>query len=183
MSFFELNKQLFLRSLQPSDALGLYQCVKENQIYLRRWLPWADQYTLEAAEKFIDKASGELEAQEALHLGIFLQEALVGMIDLHEIDHELKCAKLGYWLSAKCSGQGIMGQSVHALLQHLFMNMGFNKAEIHYHVENTRSANVAAKAGFSIEGLIRDGIKLHGQLSDRVVCGLLRKTFLKYSAK
>jgi RimJ/RimL family protein N-acetyltransferase len=61
----------------------------------------------------------------------------------------------------------------------LFDKVGLNKIEIHFIPANVRSAKIAERLGFKIEGIIRDSYVQHGQFTDLVVTGLLRSEWNK----
>lgn len=173
----QVDEDMLLRPLEVVDAEPLFNLVKKNERFLQQWLPWAYNYQLKTAEEFIARAQHLLDEQTALHLGIFQKEQIIGCIDLHEMDHELKCCKVGYWLSQNENGKGIMNRSLKKLMRYVFTDVKFNKIELHYNVHNTASAKVAASCGFKIEGVLRDSMLHHGAYADKVITGILRKEF------
>jgi ribosomal-protein-serine acetyltransferase len=171
-----INEQLQLRTYQPYDAPELYRCVDKNRAHLREFLPWVNT-TLRAEHslEFIRNALVQETAQQALTMGIFLNDQLVGGIGMYDWNHYLKKAQIGYWLDKNHEGRGLMLQCTTALITFLFHNVGLNKIEIHFLPYNTRSSELTKRLGAKVEGVLRDSILLNGAYEDVVVTGILRR--------
>jgi RimJ/RimL family protein N-acetyltransferase len=60
-------------------------------------------------------------------------------------------------------------------LKFLFEKVGLNKIEVHFTIANNKSAKVAEKLGFKIEGILRQCVWRQGLIEDLVIAGMLRK--------
>lgn len=170
-----IDNDLLLRTYQPDDAALLFQAVDANRQHLRTWLPWADHNRKqEHSLQFIQQSIVQQNAQEALILGIFMDRVIIGGISMHHWDHSLRKAQLGYWIAANHQGKGVMTRCCSRFIGFLFDKLSLNKIEIHFAAGNERSAVIARKLGFTIEGIIRQSLELQGRLEDRVIAGLLR---------
>jgi len=65
-------------------------------------------------------------------------------------------------------------RSLEHFIEYLFVITGLNKIEIHYVPANKRSAEVAKRLGFRLEGVIRQSTMRNGMPEDTVVTGLLK---------
>lgn len=125
--------------------------------------------------RFIELMLRKADEQEAIAFGIWYQEQLCGVTDLHGWDQALQKAEIGYWLSEQWQGKGIATASCRALVSYAFNTLRMNKIEIRFVLQNERSARIPVKLGFVKEGVIRQSMKLHGQYADMVVMGMLRQ--------
>lgn len=170
-----IDDALQLRSLQSTDAGELFEAVNSSREHLRPWMPWVDMTQKpEHSQQFIQQILHQQDAQEAMALGIFQNARLAGTVGMHGWDHHLKKANLGYWIAKEHEGKGLVLASMKSFIDFLFSKAGLNKVEIHYMLANERSASVARRLGFKVEGVIRQSYILHGNYHDLVVTGLLR---------
>ena len=94
-----IDDEFLLRSFQPDDAPSLFKAVDESRQHLRNWLRWVDVTTKqEHILQFILRTQQQQYNQEALELGIFHNREIIGGIGMHDWDHFLKKAQLGYWI-------------------------------------------------------------------------------------
>jgi ribosomal-protein-serine acetyltransferase len=170
-----IDDNLLLRSFQPDDAPSLFKAVDESRAHLRPWLRWVDATTKqEHIQQFIQRTQQQLHNQSALELGIFLDRQIIGGIGMHDWDHMLKKAQLGYWIKKEYEGKGIIMKSITRLIDFLFEKPGMNKLEIHYMPSNVRSGAIAERLNFKIEGIIRQSYFFNGKLEDLIIAGLLK---------
>lgn len=170
-----IDDDLLLRSYQLEDAPELFKAVDNSRAHLRKWLAWVDSTTRpEHSQQFIQQSLTAQNKQEALALGIFYKQELIGGIGMHAWDHHLKKAQIGYWIKKEFEGKGIVSSCLVRFVDFLFDKVGLNKIEVQFLTDNTRSAQVAERLGCTIEGVIRDGAILNGQFRDIVLSGLLK---------
>lgn len=79
---------------------------------------------------------------------------LVGMIDLHDVQH--RRAEIGYWLAPEARGRGIMSRAVGLVLDAAFGVLAMRSIRWCADVENWTSWRVAWRHGFRKEGTVRD---------------------------
>lgn len=170
-----IDDELLLRSLEPSDAQELFIAVNESREHLSPWFPWVTMTTKpEHSLQFIQQSMTLLDNQEGIVLGIMHNRKLIGSMGMHNWNHDLKKAQLGYWISKDFENRGIIHVCLKSFIDFLFAKTGLNKIEIHFMVANERSAAVAKRLGFKIEGVIRQSYIIHGAYHDVVVTGLLK---------
>lgn len=170
-----VNDTVLLRQLQPEHAPALFLLVDASRKQLRKYLPWVDYNTSEEHSlRFIELMVRKAEEQDAIAFGIWHSGQLCGVIDLHDWDHALQKAEIGYWLTEPYQGKGIVTNSCRALINYAFAALRLNKVEIRFVLQNEKSAQIPIKLGFSKEGILRQSAKLHGHYVDMVVMGMLR---------
>ena len=171
-----IDDELLLRSFEPEDAQELFRVVEASREHLRPWLPWVDMSTKpEHSLQFIQQSKTQQHNQVGIALGIIYNRHIIGSMGMHNWDHTLKKAQLGYWITKEYEGKGIIQKCLAAFIDFLFNKAGLNKVEIHFMVNNHRSARVAEQAGFKVEGIIRQSYLMNGIYHDIVITGLLKK--------
>lgn len=176
-----IDDDLLLRSYKYEDAAELFRCIDDSRMHLRRYLNWVDATTrIEHSQHFIQDALTQQQAGTSMALGIFLQSdrSLIGGIGMHAWDHDLNRAQVGYWISQKFQGKGLMYRSSQRFLDFLFQKVCLNKVEMHILPDNYRSLALAERLGAVVEGRIRQSLKIGGRLEDLVITGILRNEWL-----
>jgi RimJ/RimL family protein N-acetyltransferase len=75
---------------------------------------------------------------------------------LHRIDWAARKFEIGYWLRTSWTRKGIITEAVHGITDFAIRHLEANRLEIRCDFRNTRSAKVAERAGFTLEGVLRN---------------------------
>lgn len=173
------TERLLLRAPQPGDGAALHAAVVESIAELRPWMPWAKETpTLEIEEEVMRHAHVQFMARSDLMLLLFHRASgeLIGASGLHRIDWSVPRFEIGYWIRTSYSGQGLMTEAVSGITAFAFDTLGARRVEIRCNVENERSAAVARRAGYTLEGILRHDERHHltGALRDTMVFAQVR---------
>lgn len=176
--FFE-SERLLLRAPRAGDGAPTYTAVMESLPELRPWLPWAtDSITAETQEAVMRRAHADFMSRTDLMLLIFLKSngALLGGSGLHNIDWRVPRFEIGYWLRTRYTGQGYMTEAVNTIAAFAFDLLHARRVEIRCDQRNTRSAAVAQRCGFDLEGILRHNGRDHldGALENTMVFAQIR---------
>jgi RimJ/RimL family protein N-acetyltransferase len=172
------GKRVSIRPLRSSDAPALYENVKDREI-----VTWTvsipHPYPKDGALKFIRKTRYNIRKRKSYTFAIVLKETgtVIGVVELMTFDWENKNAEIGYWLGKKRWGEGLMTEAVR-----LILNFGFGKLRLHriyakLFEENTGSATVLEKCGFTLEGRMREARYRYGKWHDALRYGILESEF------
>jgi RimJ/RimL family protein N-acetyltransferase len=82
-------------------------------------------------------------------------------------------ANLGYWIRSSACGRGYATRATRLVTRFGFAVLAFTRVEIVVATANTASLRVAEKAGAQREGVMRNGIIIHGTPTDAVLYSLL----------
>lgn len=171
-----VNNETVLRNYEEADAPELFAMVQQNRAHLRQWLIWVDSTLKEEHSlEYIRAARQEQYDQQSLAFGIFKRGRLVGGIGMHQWDQRLRKAQIGYWLIKTEEGKGVLSECAGVFIGYLFGQIQLNKIELHHLPDNVRSAAVARRLGFTVEGVLRDSFLINGRLQHMVINGLLRR--------
>lgn len=174
------GKDLQLKELRDYHADDLFQLIESNRPRLKEFLAWLDTHTkIEDTQKFVRVCRDINRRGLALSLGIFYQDKLAGHISFNRIDQENKAAFIGYWLAKNFEAQGLVTQSVTALIRYGFQELHLHRMELRCAPENERSRKVALRLGFQYEGRLRDAEWLYDHFVDHEIYSLLAHEWMK----
>jgi RimJ/RimL family protein N-acetyltransferase len=100
----------------------------------------------------------------------------VGGSGLHRIDWSVPRFEIGYWVRTPFAGQGYISEAVRGITTFAFDTLGARRVEIHCDDRNTRSATVASRTGFALEGVLRNQRRNHlsGELRNTMIFAQVR---------
>ncbi|EEJ71558.1 GNAT family N-acetyltransferase [Lactobacillus ultunensis] len=146
---------------QAWQAVELYHAIADDREDLGKWLPWA--YKMQSADdeaKFIKTIQEDMIQQRMIVLTILVNGEPAGMIDLHKLVKNKK-GEIGYWLSSKYQGHGIVTRSVLELCKYAFNELNLQYVDLIVAIENGKSSRVAEHAGFKLMGVEQNLIHDH----------------------
>ncbi|MEU8262099.1 GNAT family N-acetyltransferase [Micromonospora sp. NPDC048999] len=82
------------------------------------------------------------------------RRTLLGAASLNEIHGE--DASIGYWTAVEARGRGVATRAVRALGSWAFAELGLHRIELCHAVGNPASCRVAERAGYPLEGTLRE---------------------------
>lgn len=156
------SERLIIRAPQWGDGAAVNEAVRESFAALRAWMPWAQSLpTVEQSELDIRKARLHFLARKDLRLLLEHKETgqIVGCSGLHRMDWEARKFEIGYWVRASFAKQGYITEAVRAIANFAIEKLQANRIEIRCDSRNVRSARVAERAGFTLEGILRNDEK------------------------
>ncbi len=162
-----------LQLLEERHVDELYALVEVERDRLARWLPWAGAATREDIGLFVERTRRQQEAHQGTQSAITVNGRVAGTVGVHGISWQDESTSIGYWLSARHEGRGIVTAAVRAYTEHAFSVWGLNRVELRAAVENARSRAIAERLGFTHEGLLRQAEKVGERRLDLVVYSML----------
>ena len=157
------TERLTLKCLYPPTfqlAKEHFTAIDQSRDTLREWLSdWVDKthvpedtfknYLLDWCKK-----NWENEKGYAYRICQKADNKTIGSIDFFNIDQDSKSGEIGFWLSKYVVGQGYMHEALCAFEKTIF-NKGYNRIVIKNDVRNARSIHVAQRAGYHLDGVMR----------------------------
>ena len=169
----QVNEETQLRLLEERYVEDYFALIKRNKAYLHAWIAVeAYEGSVETLKAYVKQRLLQFVNGEGYHLGIWYQDALVGILD-YRLNGRSRSVELGYWLDAAMQGKGIVTQACRTMLRHAFEEHQVQKAVISCATDNPRSRAVAERLGFLQEGILRQADRLHDRYVDMVFYGLL----------
>ncbi|WP_457637331.1 GNAT family N-acetyltransferase [Oceanithermus sp.] len=177
----DLGGGLELALAVPQHAEALFGLIDENREHLRRWLPFVDAtQSVEYARSFLKDQLCQLAEGRALALTLFHQGRAAGMLSLNRIDSVNRAASIGYWLDKGLTGRGLMTRAVGRLIDLAFASFPVDRVEIHCAPGNEPSCAIPERLGFTREAMLRQALRAHEYVDDRVIWGLLREEWPRH---
>lgn len=165
-----------IRLLLPHHAEILCQGVLANRPRLDPWLNWPRNIqTPNDARAFITNALHGLAEEGTMRCGIWHASEFAGVIGIVALNPRTQQEELGYWLDERFTGRGIMTRAVAAMTAACFTQLGIKSVTIRCAVHNRASCAIAERLGFRMDGVLRQGHGVAGQLQDMAVYSMLAK--------
>jgi RimJ/RimL family protein N-acetyltransferase len=135
---------------------------------------WAQQNEpVEETELHLHQAAVDFREGKSLRYLIFLRDGvtLVGSSGFHAPDWDIPSFEIGYWVHSAHARKGYVTEAVIALTAMAFSTLGARRVQLVCDSVNVRSAAVAYRAGFQLEGVLRNVCRNHltGELGDDMI--------------
>lgn len=136
---------------------------------------YPNPYTAEDAAGYI-KACIEKEGKDQMTRAIVVNGEAIGSIGIFMQDNVYrKSGELGYWLGEPFWGNGIMSKAVKQICQQVFEQYDIIRISAEPYAYNKGSRLVLEKAGFTLEGVLRDSICKNDKIFDSCIYALLKE--------
>lgn len=180
------TERLHLRISRAGDGATVHEAIRESHSELKPWLQWAhtlpDLDTIEARER---KSLARFILRE-MFVMLALRKSdgyFVGQMGLYRLDWSVPMFEMGYWVRTSLAGQGYVTEAVNGFTDYSFTHLHAERMEIRCDDRNERSAAVARRAGYTLEGIMRNDMREpDDSLSSGMVFSLLRPEWAKKQA-
>ena len=167
------SERLALRAPGPDRAEAVVEAIAESIEELRPWLHWAQEVpSLEFQREWCGETLRRFRAREEFPFFLFERESdlLVGACGVVALDWNVPRFEIGYWVRSSRRGKGYITEAVRTLTRLAFERFGAVRVEIRCSSHNVRSARVAERLGFTLEGVLRNaGRHPDGSLRDTLI--------------
>lgn len=176
---FVETERLTLRCPRAGDGVEVNAAVIELLAELRLWMPWAqDPMPVETTEANLREAAADFILRKSMRYLIFIKgsSTLVGSTGLHSPNWDVPSFETGYWVRTRFARQGFITEATIALTLMAFMQLGARRMQLICNSTNVRSAAVARRSGYQLEGILRNAARHHltGELYDEMIFAQVR---------
>lgn len=142
--------RLILRQLEETDDKAVFSLRSDDRV--NRFLERSKPADIEEARSFITKINHAIAKNQSLYWAIGLKEdpAFIGSICLWNYSPDKKTAELGYELSPRQQGKGLMNEALEAVIRFAFDTGGIAVLEAYTHKDNHASSRLLMKQGFTL---------------------------------
>ena len=172
------TKRLLLRPFQVEDAPAMFKNWSSNA-EVTKYLTWPPHESVETTKKshrrWVDGYQNPLQFKWA----IVFDNEVVGSIDVVHLEEKMDAVEIGYALSRKCWGKGIMTEALVAVSRYLLEEAGCNRVAARHDVNNPASGKVMQKAGMTYEGTLRQYGKNNQGICDMAYYSIIKADILK----
>ena len=168
------TENLIVSVLTPDDYELLAKYERDNRSYLSQWEPIrsAEYFSLEETQKRLKLNFQDFKLGSSISLVGFdkSKSEIIGLCSFSNIVHGVfQACNLGYSISAKKQGKGLMFEMLHASIQYVFTEYNLHRIMANYIPSNTRSEKLLDRLGFKKEGLAKSYLKISGSWQDHVL--------------
>jgi RimJ/RimL family protein N-acetyltransferase len=170
------GKKILLRKLKLSDAKDIYENVKDKAVV--RWaVSIPHPYPKDGAISYIKSTHYKIKTKKGYAFAIVpLKEARSGgIIALMNVDWKNKNAEIGYWLGKKYWGKGYTTEAVKLMTKFAFQKLNLHRLHAKLFAENIQSRRVLEKAGYRLEGSMKEERFRFGRWHDGLRFGIVNK--------
>lgn len=150
---------LFLRRPEPGDSSALYDAVAASEDHLRPWMPWAEGYTPEKAQAFVDRNAAKAGNPAVPEVSYLVWDRdghhLLGVCGLHARVGP-GALEIGYWVDVRRTRRGVATLAAAALTELAFSVRGVQTVEIHHDRANRASGAIPARLGYELVATVDD---------------------------
>lgn len=175
MSFIiPIDAALSLRLVEPRHAEELYVVIDANRAHIGRWLPWVEKLNCVDDERaWLTRVCGEFAAGRMVTCSILEHGKIVGGIGTLAINVIEQSTEIGYWLTERAQGRGVMTRACRAFLSHLFDEVKLHRVTIRACPQNVRSCAVIERLGLRREGELKQAGAVPGGWCDLYLYAVL----------
>jgi RimJ/RimL family protein N-acetyltransferase len=175
-----IGRRVVLRRHRPENLATVYRWYRDPEVarltrYQTRPMP------RDEVERFFQtRLLGPDSVAYAIH--IRLTDRLVGLTTFSSLDPDNGSVSFHITLGERdVWGQGYGTEAVSLMLGHAFERLGLHRVGLSVFSFNERAIRSYEKAGFRIEGRLRDAIARDGRYWDEIQMGALRPEWLERS--
>jgi ribosomal-protein-serine acetyltransferase len=170
-----IGEETELALIEHRQARELFELIEANRTHLRAWMNWVDQRRNQAeVANYVATSLKQFALNQGIHVGIWENGKLCGMINCSPIEWPNRASYLEYWLGASSQGKGIMTASCRTMIEYAFETLGLQRLTIRCAAENRRSRAIPERLGFTLEGVARDAEWLYDHFVNHAVYGLVK---------
>jgi len=172
------TKRLQLRPLAARDAAGLHEAYGD---------PEAMKFWDMLASRDLAQTRARIPRNTPRHpaWAILSKDGkrFLGMVNYHHREAWNRRLEVGYILSRRHWGKGLMLEALRAFLDHCFADLDTHRIEAIIEPANGRSIRLAEGLGFRAEGLMRDRLCVGGRFRSVIMYGLLAEDWPAHREK
>lgn len=160
--------RLLVRELELGDAPRIAELADDARIARNLGPAFPAPYTLADAETFLASGTRAL----AVDLVGASGPQLIGVIGPAVAAADMPgVLRFGYWFGADYWGRGYATEAVSCYVAAVAALPGMRRIEASVYAWNPASARVLEKAGFVLEGRLKDRVSIRGETCDELVFG------------
>lgn len=167
--------ECIIREWKIEDAAELAEMLNNRNILnnLRDGLPYP--YTKGDAEEYIISML-EADKMKTFAFAITVDDKVVGSIGVFRCENiHYRTAEMGYYIGEPYWGNGLGTSAVKQVCDYIFENTDIIRIFAEPFAYNMASCRVLEKAGFQLEGLLRNNAIKNGEVLDMKTYALIKK--------
>ena len=171
------TQRLVLRRIEEKDCDSMHEYSADAQV--TKYLVWHPHATLVETRNYIYDIQKKYDNGKFYDWGLVYKPngAFVGTCGFASIDINKNTCEVGYVLSQKYWGLGLMPEALERIVEFAFESLGFDKVEARFMEGNQRSKAVMEKAGMAYEKTERNAMYIKGGFKTVYTYSINREMF------
>ena len=177
MKTITVKGNIFLKELELDDTEHIFKAIDSQREYLGEWLPFVEfTKSVKDSLDYVNSVVTMPEECKEWQFAVFCGNDFAGLAGFKGTDRLNRKSEIGYWLKEDFQHRGIMTESVRALINFGFSELGLNRIQTKCAPENVKSNKIPERLGFTLEGIERDSeFVKEGVFRNANVWSLLKK--------
>ncbi|MEH0936985.1 GNAT family N-acetyltransferase [Micromonospora psammae] len=146
---------LRLRPWRQEDAPAVLAALRDPAV--AQWNPSPSAADLDGAREWLRRRADTSAGDHVSLAVVGPDDDLLGSVSLNRI-HDGD-ASIGYWTVPAARGRGVASTAVTALTAFAFGRLALHRIELCHAVANPASCRVAVRAGYPVEGTLRESYR------------------------
>jgi diamine N-acetyltransferase len=164
-----------LRAVERNDLAKFQQWLNDPDVtdHLSTHLP----LSMTDEEQWLDTMSRLDQEQKPLAIDMKQGDGwrLIGNSGFFNLEWANRCAEFGLFIGDKSVwNKGLGTETVQLLLRHGFQSLNLHRIYLRVYSTNPRAIRAYEKAGFTLEGTMREAVYRHGKYADVHIMSVLR---------
>ena len=174
--------RLLLRQMERGDTADMYEYARLHET--TRYLLWSPHPSPEYTRAYLTMIGRFYRKGEFFDWAIVEKESgrMIGTCGFARLEKNHRVGEIGYVLNPAYHGRGYATEAASAVIRYGFENLGLNRIEGRYMVENAASRRVMEHCGLVFEGVLRESMMVKGRLRDIGLCSLLLADYQRAEA-
>lgn len=166
--------ELTLRKVEKTDSEFFVKELNSSKLF-HQYIHTPYPYTKKDATAWINKCQDAYKKKKPTRYSyiITLDNVAVGAISFNVIDYNNNNAELGYWLSKKHHGKGIMSAAIKMICDISFNQLKLKRLYVKIDAKNKSSQNVLLRNKFKLEGHFVKDSKSNDKYTDTLQYALI----------
>lgn len=147
--------RLLLRKFELNDSYDMFKnWTSDSEV--RKFLSWETHSSVEVTKELLENWVNGYKDNNIYNWAIELKEIgeVIGNI-IVKLDEKNYSCEIGYCISRTYWGKSIASESLKAVINYLFSEVGFNRIVTKHDTNNVASGKVMIKSGMNYEGTLR----------------------------
>jgi ribosomal-protein-alanine N-acetyltransferase len=167
------TERLILRRFRSDDSQAMFENWASDD-NVSKYLTWPTHTDPAITQWVVNDWVSSYEKADFYQWAIEFEGNIIGSISVVDYREDIARATIGYCIGRKWWHKGIMSESLKAVMDYLFDEIGFNCIEACHDPNNPNSGKVMAKCGMKYEGTHRQSGRNNQGICDETFYSLLK---------
>ncbi|MBR3928651.1 MAG: GNAT family N-acetyltransferase [Clostridia bacterium] len=169
-----IGERIILREYRSEDLSALRAWVNDSETTKYLSGAYRRPQTWEQTEEWLSRRLNGDAGGEGFVISDKETGKYLGQIDLMMIDPIARKAEMAIVLMKNAQKKGYALESIRLILSYAFQTMNLNRVWLKCAEKNEAAVKCYLKAGFKIEGVLRDDLYIGGEYANALIMGVLK---------